>query len=184
MAISNLFAFLDTETTGLDPEKHEIIEIGCVLVQLKNTNGENVFEVIEEFEYKVKPEKIEIADPVALRVNGYNEADWIFALKLSEVMKIVSKKTKNAILVGHNVAFDYAFLQNAFAKTGEENLMHYHKLDTISMAFAKLCMEGEIGGYSLHKLTEKFGIVNTNAHTALADARATFELFKKLVSMN
>ena len=47
--------FLDTETTGLDPEKHEIIEIGGVIVrQIFENSNQPAFEVLEEFEYKVE----------------------------------------------------------------------------------------------------------------------------------
>ena len=62
-------AFIDIETTGLNFFKHEIIEIGCVLTTPS-------LEVIEEFELKIKPQKIENADPVALKITHYNEEDW------------------------------------------------------------------------------------------------------------
>ena len=41
-------------------------------------------------------------------------------------------------MVGQNVSFDFAFLEYAFTKTKIKNSMHYHKLDTISIAWAKL----------------------------------------------
>ena len=45
------FAFIDIETTGLNLEKHEIIEIGCAITTPR-------LEVIEEFNLKIKPQKI------------------------------------------------------------------------------------------------------------------------------
>jgi DNA polymerase III alpha subunit (gram-positive type) len=169
-------AFIDIETTGLDPEVQEIIEIGGVIAN-------SDFKVIDEFEIKVKPENLAAAEPEALRINRFDPAQWLFALSLPEAMKIFSEKTKDCIMVAHNVTFDYSFLQKAFSKTGVPNLMHYHRLDTISMAYAKLGKNGDAQKYSLGFLCNMFGIDYKNAHTALPDARADFELFKKLMNL-
>jgi len=168
------FAFLDIETTGLNLIKSEIIEIGCVV-----TTPE--LEVIEEFELKIKPERIEDADPVSLKISHYNPTFWQSAYTLEKAMKIISKKAKDCIMVGQNVAFDSGFLEYAFSKTAVLNSMHYHKLDTISIAWAKLRNNPDIEHFSLRELCLHFGIKNENAHTALSDARATFELYKKLL---
>src|SRR3989344_4177055 len=101
-------AFIDIEATGPDVIKHEIIEIGCVLTT---------------------PE---------LKINQYNPEEWTSACTLRQTMEILSKKLKDFIMVGQNVAFDSGFLEHAFSKTGVVNTMHYHKLDTISIAWAKL----------------------------------------------
>ncbi len=177
-------AFIDTETTGLDFDNHELIEIGLVVVKQSGIDtGKPTFTVVEEFEVKIKPEHIETADPVALRVNGYDPAQWIFAVDLKQAMKVLAEKTKDCIMVSHNTPFDYGFLDKAFKKTGVENTMHYHKLDTISIAFAKLHMNGDIDKFSLRFLCQHFGIENKNAHTALSDARALLELYKKLMTV-
>ena len=170
------FAFIDIETTGLNVIKHEIIEIGCVL-----TTSE--LEVIEEFELKIKPERIEDADPTALKINHYNSKDWESAYSLKDAMKILSKKVKDCIMVGQNVAFDSGFLEYAFAQNKLINTMHYHRLDTISIAWAKLNKESEVIHFSLREMCKRFGIENENAHNALSDARATFELYKKLMNL-
>ncbi|MDP9249305.1 MAG: 3'-5' exonuclease [bacterium] len=170
------FAFIDTETTGLNSAKHEIIEIGCVL-----TTPE--LEIIEEFEIKIKPEHIEDADPVSLKVNHYDAEKWQDALTLPEAIKIFAEKVKGAIMVGHNVAFDAGFLDSAFHKTGLENTLHYHRLDTVSVAWAKLHREPDLEHFSLRELGFRFGIENMDAHRALPDARATYELYKKLMEL-
>jgi DNA polymerase III epsilon subunit-like protein len=86
-------------------------------------------------------------------------------------------------MVGHNVAFDSGFLEHAYAKTGIKNSMHYHKLDTISIAWAKLHREPDLEHFSLRELGVRFGIKNEKAHTALSDARATSLLYKKLMEL-
>ncbi len=176
-------AFIDTETTGLDVERHEIIEIGCVLVEQDwdTEDGVPSFRVFDEFDIKIKPEQLGTADPVSLRVNGYTNEEWVDAISKEEAMKLFSEKTVGAIMVGHNVSFDSAFLDKVLKSTGYGNQMHYLKLDTISIAFAKLNLNETIEKYSLRSLCEYFGIANEHSHRALSDARATFELYKKLI---
>ena len=140
-------------------------------------------EVIEEFELKIKPEHIENADPVALKVNHYTEHDWEAAISLPKAMKIFSEKVKDCIMVGHNVAFDAGFLEYAFNKTNIQNIMHYHKFDTVSIAWAKMHKDPKLEHFSLRELCVRFGIKNERAHSALPDARATYELYKKLMSL-
>lgn len=179
----NRLAFIDIETTGLDIERHEIVQLGVVLVEQKWDGDKPTFEILDELELKVKPERIHLADKVALRINGYNEADWALAYSLKEAMQMFADKTKDSIMVAHNVAFDFCFLAKAFSLTGIENKMHYHKLDTISIAFAKLHLKEGVDRFSLQYLCTHFGIENKRAHTALSDCRATLELYKKLMSL-
>ena len=169
-------AFIDIETTGLNLIEHEIIEIGCVVTAPN-------LKVIEEFKLKIKPERIEDADPVSLKISHYDKENWKRAYTLEKAMKIFSKKVKDCIMVGQNVAFDSGFLEYAYAQTGVKNSMHYHKLDTISIAWAKLHKEPDLEHFSLRELCLCFDIKNEHAHTALSDARATFELYKKLMEL-
>ena len=178
----NILAFIDLETTGLDPEKQEIIEIGLILAQQNQTaSGKPIIEVLEEIELKVKPEHLELAEPEALRINGYNEADWMFAVDLKNAMELIAKKTEGAVMVAHNITFDWSFLEEAFAKTGVENKMDVRRLDTLSMAYVKLYHEESVQRFSLHYLAQHYGIKNENAHTALADTRTTLEIYKRII---
>lgn len=169
-------AFIDVETTGTDPDVHEIIELGLVLTKLKD----GALTVVDQLDLKIHPERIEAADPVALRINGYTEADWLFATTLEDALKSFADKTDGAVFVAHNITFDNAFIDAAFKKTGIKNTMYFQKMDTLSIAFAKLHEEGDMGKLSLKALCEKFGIQNARAHSAFADAYATYEVFKKL----
>jgi len=170
------FAFVDIETTGLNLLKHEIIEIGCVV-------ADQNLEVVEEFDLKIKPENIEVADPVSLKINKYDPELWMAAYSLKEALEIFLEKAGGCIMVGHNVAFDSGFLDLAFSKCDLPSTLHYHRLDTVSIAWAKLHREPDLAHFSLREMGERFGIKNEKAHTALPDARATYELYKKLMEL-
>lgn len=175
-------AFIDLETTGLDLEHHEIIEIGCVLTQqIERKNKGPELEIREEFDIKISPGHIETADPKSLKINGYSKKEWGNAISIKEAVKIVSEKTKGAIMVGHNVSFDWAFLERAFLQNNIPNQMHYHKLDTVVIAFAKLYDTPKMDQFSLKNLCDYFNIENKKAHTALSDAKATYELYRQLL---
>jgi DNA polymerase III epsilon subunit family exonuclease len=169
-------AFVDIELTGLDLTRHEIIEIGCIVTEPN-------FKIIEEFELKIKPERIGEADPISMKINHYSANEWKDAHPLKKALEIFSEKVRDCIMVGHNVAFDSGFLECAFSGTGVKNTMHYHKLDTISIAWAKLHKRPDIEHFSLRDLCAQFDIKNENAHNALSDARATFLLYKKLIEL-
>ena len=105
------------------------------------------------------------------------------AASLEDAMKSFVDKTKNAVFLAHNITFDYPFIEKALKDCELENELHFHKIDTLSVAFAKLHDKEDINHLSLRKLCEYFGVENKNAHTAFADAYATYEVFKKLMNL-
>ena len=174
-----MYAIVDIETTGFDPNKQEIIELGVVIAKI---NGDKL-EIIDQLDLKIIPKHIETAEAVALRVNGYNEADWLFAIDLETAMKTFVKKTEGAIFVAHNVTFDYGFIDTNLKKLGIENKFHFYILDTLSIAFTMFRTNDDVGKLSLRALCEKYGIENKKAHSAYSDALATYEVFKKLLNL-
>lgn len=177
--ITQPIAFIDIETTGLDSTKHEIIELAAVIAKMKD----GVLEVIDQLDLKVIPQRIEDAEPQALRINGYNDADWLFAISIEEALKLLMQKAKGAVFAAHNATFDYGFIEAALRRHGIENTMHYHRLDTLSMAFALQHTNDDIGKLSLKALCEKYGIENKRAHSAFADTYALYEVFKKMFNL-
>lgn len=176
-------AFLDVETTGLDPQKHEVIQVGVVIAKQipRSGNMGPMLEIVDEFEIKIKPERIEDAEEEALRVNGYDESEWMFAPDLKNAMEFLAKKLEGSIQVSHNLTFDAAFIEKSFERAGLENTMARYKLDTISIAFARLYNRPDVK-FSLKYLCDLFQIKNENAHTALADAKALYHVYKKMMN--
>lgn len=110
--------FLDTETGGLDPREHQLIEVAWA--------GED-----REIHSLVLPHDPMRVDPFAAEVNRYHERQlndrdkWATEMQAHEL----GDALKGATLVGANIAFDEAFL-TAFGFTG----WHYRKLDLEALA--------------------------------------------------
>ena len=179
MILEQTLAFVDIETTALGRDNGEIIELGVVVAKMKD----GALTVIDELDLKIQPKHIETAEPQALRINGYNEADWLFAVSLEEAMKVFVQKTKGAVFLAHNITFDYPFIEKALVDAGLEHEMHFHKIDTLSLAFGVLHTTNDMGKLSLRMLCDKYGIDNKKAHSAFADAYALYEVFKKMMNL-
>ncbi|HEU4535517.1 MAG TPA: 3'-5' exonuclease, partial [Polyangiaceae bacterium] len=123
-------AFVDCETTGLLPEKHEVLEIAVVRADART------LAVLDECSVKVRPERIEDADPEALAVCGYDPAAWRDAVPLAEALVRVTPLLEGATLAGHGVSFDQRFLQAAYRKAGvRPPSQPRHLLDTASLGW-------------------------------------------------
>lgn len=166
------YTFLDIETTGLDPEAHEIIEIGFIVVDSRN------MQLIESRSIKVRPRKIETASPEAIAVNGYSKEKWKagYAMDLRDALWIVSESCTDTTLVCKNVSFDWSFLKRSFSRKDIPDPFHYQRLDIQSMEFGR---SGKI--LRLSEMCDKYGIVNRDEHMAIADAVATWKIFEKMV---
>jgi len=175
-------AFIDFETTGLGFDS-EIIEMAVITVDHKS------LEILEEWSTKVKPKNLDRADSNSLALIGYNDAEWSGALELKPALEIFLEKTNNKVLVGHNLCVDWLWLNRALFekrllssmkyKSGQ---FYYQGFDTVSLAYAKLRNVEGIEKFSLGELTRYFGINRLREHRALYDARATYELFVKLLN--
>lgn len=167
--------FVDIETTGLDPEIHEIIEISCLIV-----DGET-FEEVGGFTEKIVPERIGLADPNAISISGYTQEGWQNARSLQEVIQKFAGTVPGGIITGWNVAFDWSFLEHALKRLNINSDFDYHRLDVMSIAYGKLFPDLEVTELGLRKIAPKLGIEIDEKHGAEKDIRATYEVFKKLM---
>lgn len=169
-------AITDVETTGLDPLKHEIISIGCVVFD------SDTFEILETFDRKIKPEHPETGDKRAFEVNGYTPEAWVDELPLYPVLIEYANLTKGCMFLAHNVVFDHGFLMEAFKKEDITCRFSLYKIDLLSLAWAKI-PHAKTKGWSLKAVCEALGIDPEPAvHTALNGAMKEYEVYKKLMS--
>jgi DNA polymerase III epsilon subunit-like protein len=173
-----LIAMTDIEASGDVPGVHEILEIGLVLFD------QNTFEIKKTFHKKIKPVRIENSIAEAIEVNGYKEEDWVDAVPLIEAMREYAVLTQEAIFCAYNVAFDWAFINQAFWECGIPNPMstkaNHDKLDMLSIAWIKGLKGGE--SISLRTACQKWDIPpEPLPHSALNGAMTAYELYKKLI---
>lgn len=167
--------FIDLEMTGLDPTVHEIIEVGALVVDGRT------LEVKQEYEAKVKPEHIETADPEALKINGYKAENWTGAKQISEVLGDLNNLAPGALVVGWNMSVDWSFLESAHKKTGVKRTFDYHTIDILPLAWEYALKHSEIKEIKLSEFCKHFKIERGEKHQAMADIKATYQVFRKLV---
>lgn len=169
-------AFVDTETTGLDEIKHEIIEIACLIYDPVKDK------VIKEWDRKIQPSRIETADQKALKINGYlNNIDKYTGGLKSALIKFNSL-VKDCAIVGQNIDFDIRFIKSSMSEFNiEPNWNRHRKLDLLSMVWPVI-RNTDIQGLSLVHLCKHFGVSNAGAHSALIDCRRAYEVYKCLMN--
>lgn len=167
--------FLDLEMTGLEIQRHEIIEIGALKVSFKKP-----FQILDELEIKVQPRYLEQADKQALKIVGFSEEGWKDAIPLKNALDRLDQFSKDGVLVGFNVTADWAMLDKAYFSLGKQDPFYYHRLDVMSMAYLKLFSKTSIKRFSLGSICKYLGIERGDKHRALDDARTTYLVFKRL----
>ena len=144
------FVVLDLETTGLDFDHDQIIEIGAVKV-----SGS---EVIEIFSSLVNTTRA--LTPFIQKLTGIKPQEVTEAPPFASVGELFIDFVGPCPVVGHNVSFDITFL----AKAGVQ--FSSPVFDTRELASILL----PSGNYSLGALAQNLGVPKWNAHRALDDA--------------
>jgi len=162
------YCYIDTETTGLNPGEHEIIEIAIIT---EYADGGVV-----RWSSKVRPAHIETAHPKALEINGYNEEAWGDAPSQRNIAALVHQHLQGAVVVGHNVKFDIGFIQEMFEQHGiDHRWVHRDQIDTITLVREHLFPTG-LKSASLDNTRRWLGWSLEGAHSALKDAEDCMRL--------
>lgn len=171
-------SMIDVETTGLDAQKHEIIEIGLVVFE-----SEAPFKILSTFNTKVKPEHPETGSVRAFEVNGYNEEEWKDAPTLAEALIEISKidEVGGSIFAAYNATFDWSFTQEAYRKTEIPCPFSYHRLDLFTIAWMGIKHDG-MSSWKLKSVCEKLGITpESEIHRAVSGAQKGYEVYSVLM---
>lgn len=198
--------FLDVETTGLDPEENEIIEI-ALIAELPGDFKDLPKEVVptgdKSLKYvaawrtihwssKVKPQRLETAHPKALEVNGYADhpEEWDDAPTFEELIPLLVYFLHDCLVIGHNVGFDIRFLEEAFKRAGmpmtedrkaeSPKLNLGHRVCTMQLAFEHLVPVG-LKSVSMDNVRRFMGWSSEGAHTAMKDVYDAQKLYYTLM---
>lgn len=159
------YVCIDLETTGLDPARDQVIELGAVRFR----GGAP----LETFSALVNPGCS--LPPVVSRLTGLRDEDLREQPVLSEVLPAFIRFLEDEPLVGHNIQFDLGFLTRAAA--GQGLPLADSGLDTLLLARALLPFEPT---YALGPLSEALRKPDAPRHRAAADALCSGLLFERL----
>jgi ribonuclease T len=173
---------VDVETGGFQPGTDALLQIAAVLVEI---DAQGRLRPGETHTFHVKPFENARLDPASLLVNKIDpwhplrpaiaEDDALHRIFRAVRTAIRGYGCRRSVLVGHNAAFDLAFLNAAVARTGiKRNPFHpFSCFDTATLAGAAL------GQTVLAKALAVAGLAwdKSQAHSASYDAERTAELF-------
>ena len=161
------YVALDLETTGLSPRKDTILEIGAVRVK--------DMKVQDQYAALINP-----GFPIPERITALTGiSDEMVKTERDErtVVEEFLEFCGDAVILGHNIAFDYGFLQQKAANIGKS--FSNEALDTLKIARKYL---PELPSRKLGDLCIYYQIEQKQWHRAYEDAKVTGELYQKLAA--
>jgi DNA helicase II / ATP-dependent DNA helicase PcrA len=161
--LENRMVVFDVESTGLDTEKDEIVEIAAVKFGVDG--------VLDEFHHYIKNTIPVGASEV---IHGYSDEFLVKAGKdAKDVLNEFLEFSKGSVLSGHNVGYDIAILKSHLSR-----LKIKHDINSVSfntLDAAKRILK-DADNYKLGTLCAHFGIEEEPTHHAMDDVWATCEL--------
>ncbi len=163
------FAIVDIETTGGNAERSRITEIAIYIYD--RAQGK----VVDEFQTLVNPMR-SIPQKITELTGISNETVFEAPTFDETLAEQIDQFTKDCVFVAHNVNFDYNFIRASFKRLGKK----YQRKKLCTVRLSRKLLPGK-RSYSLGKLCASEDIDISNRHRAAGDARATVELFEKLL---
>ncbi len=166
----------DFETTGLYPDKEQIIEIGAILMEKQNGKYVEIdaFDQLLIADKPLSPKIIEIThitDDMLLR-DGIDQE--------IACQKFLSMMEGNPLLVAYNIQFDLSFLHFFIKKYFNQNFQITNDILDV-MAIYK---DRHRYPHRLDQAVETYQANVKNTHRAIDDIRATFEVLTKMDDEN
>lgn len=155
------FAVLDVETTGLNPVNDRVIELGIVFMD----DGE----IVGSENFIFNPER-KLSSKIK-QLTGLTDAELEDAPYFEVFAEQIAHLTRDRIVVGHHVSFDYAFLRNEMKLSGVR-----FSRNTLCTAELSRYLFPQATSHSLAAATRRAGIINKRPHRAMPDALATADL--------
>ena len=163
--MTDSYVCIDLETTGLNPKTDRIIEIG--IVKIENNR------LVKEWETLINPgRKLEKR---IIELTGISDEQLSSAPGIEEALPRLLEIAGDCVMLGHSVLFDYSFIKKA--AVNQRLSFERNGIDTLKIARKYLA---DLESRSLPYLCRHYGISHA-AHRALYDAKATVELYRKLV---
>ncbi len=173
-----VFAFMDCEFGGLDPELHDLTEVAIVVTDDRLAE-------LASGEWKVRARADRIT-PKAAEISGYTAEGWKDALPLRQVLSEISEllpKGKTAVPAGQNVRMDVQFVERGYRSCALPYPFDYHVIDLATLFYAWSLVAGEpVSALSLRQAATVAGLLDGAVpHRAMADTRLTLECFRHYI---
>lgn len=164
------FVVFDSETTGLDPDRDKVVQLGAVRV----VNGRIV--PAEVFDTLVNPGMP--IPPGSTKVHRVTDAMVADAPPFATVCTAFHGFARGAVIVAHNAPFDMAFLHRERASSGAS--FDHPVLDTVHLSAVVF---GGSEDHTLDALCKRLDIdiPADQRHTAMGDAVATAAVLCALI---
>lgn len=162
---------LDTETSGLDPQRDELLAIGAVAVDDTGIRVDDSFEVV------VRPSEAVRRDTVV--IHGIGGEAQRAGVAPREALAAFASYADGAPLVAFHATFDRAVIERASGKA-DVALGTQRWLDPAELAATLFPEQHKLERRSLDDWLGHFSIETSARHTAAGDAFATAELFLRL----
>lgn len=162
------FVVFDLETTGAKAPPCRVIEIGAYLVKGGRIAG--------EFRSLVNPEAS--IPPFISSLTGITDAMVSNAPVFSEVAPQFLEFLGDSVLVAHNIGFDLHFLNHEVGRVYEDYRVGSASLCTVQLSRG---LVQNVENHKLKTMAEHFSVPLVNHHRADEDAKATAQVFIKLL---
>ncbi|HIK44342.1 MAG TPA: 3'-5' exonuclease, partial [Leptolyngbyaceae cyanobacterium M65_K2018_010] len=164
------FTVVDVETTGSRPHESRVIEIG--LIQGSLTQG-----ITHEASYLVNA-----GVPVPYNITRLTGIDTPMVrqgVPAANLWPSLRRPLNEGVLTGHNLAFDYGFLQAEYRRL-QQTYQRPDQQRFCTVILARLLL-ADLPSRSLPQLVSHFGFEVGQSHRALADAKACWLLANRLL---
>lgn len=168
------FAVVDVETSGLNQQRHRLLQVGMVHVDATGT-------VLDEWETNVRL-RWPLGRVGPTHVHGITRSDLRGAPRLGDVMNEVCQRLDGSLLVAHNARFDGAFLVRA-AHSGRLERARAERLERrlCTLRMSRRLDPDRLRSHRLGDLCDHYDVPLDRAHDALSDARATATILPLLL---
>ncbi len=162
----------DTETTGLDLQKAEPVQIAAIKIGKKG-------EIIDTLNLFIEP-TVPIEEG-ALQTHGFT-LEYIRAnggVSVREGLEKFAEFAKSSVLVGHNnFGYDKPLVERLLRERGLPKIEALAEYDTLTIAKQ---FYPALDNYKLETLCSRFGVENKCAHNAIGDILATGKCLSKMI---
>lgn len=157
-------AFIDLETTGGNPVRDRVTEIGIVEIDSDR---------VDTWSTLVNPERA--IPPFIEQLTGISNAMVAGAPTFAELADALAERLAGRLFIAHNARFDYGFIKNEYGRLGQR--FRAEVLCTVRLSRALFPQHPR---HNLDSLIARHRLVPSDRHRALADADLIWQFWSLL----